>query len=172
GLVGNSLREVVAIFSGDVVNAHREAAAYAREYYTLMLTDEPFDVVLVNSYPKDTELLQAENAFIPLHSTSKKLVKDDGVIIVTSSCSEGMGHHELFGPGKVLYRQPRPKRFLKDKQFLLYSENITSEDFHQLFAEEYLFFSDWSNIKEWMAERFSGNFRVLVFPYASLQMVG
>jgi nickel-dependent lactate racemase len=171
GLIGNSRREAAGMFSGDLVETHRAAARYAQQYYSVPAAEERFDAVVLNAYPKDTELLQAENAFIPLRSTAKKLVRENGTVIVTSACSEGLGHHALFGPGGTLYRKAQPKRFLEGKQFIFFSENIRRKDFEQVFWDGYHFFSSWERVEENFPKSSGKPFRVLVFPRASLQLV-
>ena len=170
GLVGNAEREVVAMFSGDLIEAHRKAAAYAQAYYTSTIADAPYDMIILNAFPKDTELLQAENAFHPMHSAGKGLLKENSLIVAMSACSEGIGHHELFGPGKLLYRQPRPKRFLKGHDFVFYGDNLTLEAFHEVYDESYPLTDDWQSIEKMMSQKFSEPFKVLVFPCGSLQL--
>lgn len=171
GMVGNPRREAAGMFAGDLVGAHREAARYAQAYYSVPAAQPPFDAVILNAYPKDTELLQAENAFIPLHSSPQNLLKENGMVIVASACSEGLGHHALFGPGGALFRKPQPKRFLESKRFMFYSENVRREDFEQVFWEGYPSFSDWESIRKTFPQPGKEPFRVLVFPCASLQLV-
>jgi nickel-dependent lactate racemase len=171
GMIGNLRREVAGIFSGDIITAHRAAACYAREYYSIPVEEQGYDAIVLNAYPKDTELLQAENAFIPLHSTAKKLLRENGAVVVASACSEGLGHHALFGPGGALYRKPQPMRSLESKQFMFFSENIRREDFKQVFWEGYPSFSDWDSLRETITKPAGELLKVLVFPHASLQLV-
>lgn len=171
GMIGNPQREVAGLFSGDIIAAHRAAARYAQEYYSIPVEEQAYDAVVLNAYPKDTELLQAENAFIPLHSTAKKLLRENGAVIVTSACSEGLGHHALFGPDGALYRKPQPKRSLEGKRFMFFSENIRREDFEQVFWEGYASFSNWNSLRETIAKPAGEPLKVLVFPHASLQLV-
>jgi len=172
GLVGNQDREIIELFCGDVVEAHRKAANYAKNYYTANIESELYDMIVLNAFPKDTELLQLENAFIPLLSASDKLVKDNGFVLVTSACSEGIGHHALFGPDKPLYRKPLPKRFLTDYNVLFYSENIDEQEFTKIFWEGYRFYSDESKLNNYLQNSLTRSPKILVFPYASIQMVG
>jgi nickel-dependent lactate racemase len=172
GLIGNQDREIIELYCGDVVEAHRKAANYARNYYTTNVESEGYDMIILNAYPKDTELLQLENAFIPLHSASRKLLKDNGVVLVTSACSEGMGYHALFGPDNPLYRKPLPKRFLSNYDVLFYSENINEQEFRKIFWEGYRFFSDQNDLYKYLQNSLSQKSKILVFPCASIQMVG
>lgn len=171
GLLANADRDVVAMYSGDIIHAYSTAARDAGEYYGMDAGAEKYDVVVLNAYPKDSELLQVENAFHPLHSASGGLVRDGGVVIVTGACSEGIGHHELFGPGKALYRPPMPKRFLKNYDAIFHFENVTSNDFEKIFWKGYQFHSDWKQTFQFLEKKFPKNFRVLVFPCASMQLV-
>lgn len=171
GLLANANRDVVAMHCGDVIEAYRSAAQDAGQYYGMGLDSSEYDVVVLNAYPKDSELLQAENAFHPLQSASRALVRDRGVVIVTSACSEGVGHHELFGPGKTLYRTPMPKRFLNNYDVLFHLENITREDFNEIFWDGYQLHNRWNQIYEHLENKFRNKFKVIIFPTASIQLV-
>jgi nickel-dependent lactate racemase len=170
GLMANANRDVVAVHCGDIIEAFHSAAREAFEYYTMDMKNDEFDVLLLNAYPKDTELLQAENAFHPLHSSTKALVRNGGTVIVTDACSEKMGHHELFGPGKALYRTPMPKRFLNPYDVIYYLDKVTEEDFRQIFWNGYKFYDQWETVYKYMEKKFPNNFRVVVFPSASMQL--
>ncbi len=173
GVVLNGDRTIADIYTGDFIEAHRKAAEAARILYQVNINDHvPYDVILLNAFPKDTELLQAENGFIPLKSAGTNLVKEGGTVILTSACSEGMGHHGLFEPGGKLYHPPRPIRFLKGRRFVFYSPNIVPDEFYKLFHNEYLFFREKDKLEKYLMQSIEGKARAAVFPYASLQMVG
>ncbi|NOX87871.1 MAG: DUF2088 domain-containing protein [Calditrichaeota bacterium] len=172
GVVLNGDRTIADIYCGDYIEAHRKAAIKAREQYRIDLkNNSPYDLVILNAFPKDTELLQAENGFIPLKSAGNNLVKEGGVVVLTSACSEGMGYHGLFGPGGLLYRSPRPLRFLKDRHFAFYSPNLTEDQFFQLYSEEYAFFREKDLLMKYLENLLPQKARVAVFPFASLQLV-
>ena len=173
GVVLNGDRTIADLFAGDFIEAHRQAAQAARALYEVHLKNEkPYDVVFLNAYPKDTELLQAENGFIPLKSAKAGLIKEGGTVVLMSACSEGMGHHGLFQPGGVLYHTPRPIRFLKGHPFLFYSPNVSQEDFYRLFWKEYYFFNDKDKMIRYLIQTTEKFSRVAIFPYASLQLLG
>lgn len=99
----NSNRETAGVFSGDVVAAHRRACASARELYRTEVNAE-YDCIFLNAYPKDIDLVQAENAFVALKTSGASVVRREGVIVLTTAASEGLGRHGLFEPGGVSYR--------------------------------------------------------------------
>lgn len=172
GVVLNGDRTIADIYAGDFIQAHRQAAETARAMYQVHLNEkEPYDLVILNAYPKDTELLQAENGFIPLKSAGSELVKEGGTVVLTSACSEGLGSHGLFEPGGRLYHSPRPIRFLKGRSAVFYSPNVSKDDFYRLFWKEYSFFNDKDNMLRYLYQIATQSPRVAVFPYASLQLV-
>jgi lactate racemase len=172
GVVINANRSIRNIYCGHYVDAHREAAEEARAYCLTNTNSQLYDVVISSAYPKDTELLQAENGFIPIKSSKEKLLKPGGTYILLTACSEGLGHHGLFGPGGRLYRKPRPIRFLKEYNFILFSENVSQEDFQTVFNEDYNFFNNWDKLIEHLNSFVPANPKVAIFPYGSMQLTG
>ena len=172
GIIINGDRTIADIVAGNFIDAHREAGYKARQFYSTALKDNaPYDLLILNAYPKDTELLQAENALIPIKSSSHELLKEEGLVLVTSACSEGLGYHGLFGPKGVLYRKPKPLRFLNKRLLLFFSPNITEDQFKQIFYDNYLFFDDKISLQNYLTKNLPKKARVGIFPYASLQLV-
>jgi len=167
-LVVNGNRQIAGVFAGDIISAHRASVQYAEKIYT---TDFPrnLDVVILNAYPKDTELLQIENAFIAYRSASD-LVKADGVVVLTSACSRGMGAHGIFEPGGALHRPPRPFGFLGDRHLMVYAPGATEAEFYSLFWEKYSFHRHWEGVIDELQRKYPHSCTVGIIPYASLQM--
>ncbi len=171
GLVINPDRSIRELYGGHFVEAHRAASAEAARFCTLQ-AEGPYDLVISSAYPKDTELLQAENAMIPLKSKKEGLLREGGTLVLMSACSQGVGHHGLFGEGGKLYRKPRPLRLLKPYNVAFYVENVDKSGFATVFNEEYFFTDQWSSLLRHIAPQLPPSPRVAVFPYGSMQLVG
>jgi nickel-dependent lactate racemase len=169
-VVVNSRREIAGLFAGDLEAAHREAAAFARQIYTTRLPTEPLDFAICNAYPKDDELLQAENAFMFHHTAPASYLKKDGLILLTSACSLGMGHHGLFGPGQRLHRQPMRKGFLGHRHVAAFMPGVSAEEFYQVYWEGYPHFQTWEATLEFLRQRYPGGGRAGIFPCSSIQI--
>jgi nickel-dependent lactate racemase len=169
-VVVNSRREIAGIFAGDIEAAHRQAAKFARNIYATPLPSAPLDIAICNAYPKDDELLQAENAFMFHHTAPPSYLKEDGLILLTSACSLGMGHHGLFGPQQRLYRQPLRKRFLGNRHVAAFMPGVSSEEFHQIYWEGYPHFRAWEATLEFLRQRYPSGARVGIFPCSSIQI--
>ena len=168
-VVVNAAREVCGLFSGDFIAAHREAAECAARVYKTPAAAS-LDVAIFNCYPKDTELIQAENAFMFMHSAPEKCIHEKGTVVVASACSEGMGEHGLFDPEGVLYRKPVAKRFLADRHLVFYSTGISRDDFYKIYWEGYDFCSSWDEVLQILDKRHGPKARMGIFPNASIQI--
>ncbi|MFQ5559901.1 MAG: lactate racemase domain-containing protein [Nitrospinota bacterium] len=170
GAVPNKERDICGLFCGDTVETHRKGVLFAREVFQTTVPEKS-DLLILNAYPKDMELLQADTAFTALKSIKRELVSDGGVILLTSRCQNGFGFHSLFGPGMRLYRKPVSRRFLKGRELVFYSPNLNKEEFKKIFWEGYSFFSDKTSLIEYLKERFKLSCRVTVLPYAPTQLL-
>ncbi|KAA3618738.1 MAG: nickel-dependent lactate racemase [Calditrichaeota bacterium] len=169
-VVVNSKREVAGLFAGELIEAHAKAAEFAKEVYATEAV-ENLDVAIFNSYPKDTELLQVENAFMYMHTVSENLVRENGTIVVTAACSEGLGKHGLFEPESgVLYRKPMPKRFLKNRNVIFFLPGVSEEEFYQVYWEGYHFANDWKTVVNKINKWHPNGCEIGVFPHASIQI--
>jgi len=171
-VVVNSRREIAGLFAGEVEAAHRKAAEFVRQIYATRLSTEPLDVAICNAYPKDDELLQAENAFMLHHTAPANYLKEDGVILLISACSLGMGHHGLFGPGQRLHRQPMRKGFLGHRHVAAFMPGVSAEEFYRIYWEGYPHFQTWEATLEFLQQRYPNGARVGIFPCSSIQIAG
>jgi len=169
-VVVNGKREIAGIFAGDIEAAHRAGAQFASEVYATPLPEEPFDVVILNAYPKDDELLQAENALMFHHTAPLSYLKDDAVMLMASACSLGMGHHGLFGPEQRLYRTPMKKGFLGNRLLAAFMPGVTAEEFYKIYWEGYPHFRAWEEALAFLRERYPNGASVGVLPWGSIQI--
>lgn len=169
-VVVNSRREIAGLFAGDVEGAHRQAATFARQIYATALPAGPLDVIICNAYPKDDELLQAENAFMFHHTAPANYLKEDGLVLLVSACTLGMGQHGLFGPGQRLHRQPMRKGFLGHRQVAAFMPGVNADEFHEVYWEGYPHFQTWDATLEFLQQSYPHDARIGILPCSSIQI--
>lgn len=81
-------REIVDIFAGDFIKAHRKGAALSREVYGVEVPTLA-DIVIVSSSPCDIDYWQGEKGLVAAYFCVKK----GGYIIFAAPCYEGMEHN-------------------------------------------------------------------------------
>ncbi|HLJ10129.1 MAG TPA: lactate racemase domain-containing protein [Planctomycetaceae bacterium] len=169
-VVTNRRREIVGVFAGDLVTAHREACRLAEQAFRTRVL-KTYDCLLINAYPKDIDLIQAENAFVALKTARAPLVHDGGVIILATAASEGLGCHGLFQPGGASYQAPQRKRAFGNRELWLYAPSVTTDDVHQLYWEGYPVLHNPDELKAALARRFPGPAAVGVLPCGPMQQI-
>lgn len=100
-VVVNEKKEFVFIAAGELHEAHLEGCRVAEEIFGIEI-EEKAELVVVSSggYPKDTQLYQTIKAL----DNATYAVREGGVIIIVSECSEGIGSQpfeEFFSHGEV-----------------------------------------------------------------------
>lgn len=111
----NRRGEVVQAFFGDVEEAFRAGVAKSREVYETLLP-EAADIVLSSSHPCDLDFWQAHKTLYP----SDLAVKEGGIVIVVTPCSEGVAAMhgdilELTGYGSRQIRTLVSERRVQDE---------------------------------------------------------
>lgn len=100
-VVVNEKKEFVYIAAGELHQAHLAGCKVTEEIFGIKI-EEKADLVIVSSggYPKDIQLYQSIKAL----DNATYAVKEGGVIILVSECSDGIGSRpfqEYFNYGKV-----------------------------------------------------------------------
>lgn len=169
-VVTGPARETTGVFSGDIVGAHRSACDSACRAFATPLT-RTYDCAVLNAYPKDCDLVQAANAFVAWKTAKHPVVKKDGLVILTTACSQGIGHHGLFDPTGISYRKPGPLRHLRGRELWLDVPALTTQEVHQLYSDQYRVFRDPGDLETALESRLPPNSTIAVFPCAPMQQV-
>ncbi|WZL72518.1 nickel-dependent lactate racemase [Clostridiaceae bacterium 35-E11] len=97
-------QEIVDIFAGDFVKAHRAGAKVSAQVYGVQIPALA-DIVVVSSYPCDIDYWQGEKGLVSAYFS----VKQGGYIIFTAPCFEGMEHNhpKLRDWAKISYQEAK-----------------------------------------------------------------
>ena len=89
----NGRGQIVKLFAGDMIKAHREAIKEAKKIYVQEAPGEA-DIVLVSSHPADIDYYQAIKGLFAAY----KVVKRGGTMILLTPCPEGIAQtHPIIG---------------------------------------------------------------------------
>ncbi len=169
-VVTNALRETIGVFAGDVVEAHRAACLKAKRAFETPVA-KTYDCAILNAYPKDCDLVQAANSFIAWKTARQPVIHEDGLIVLASAASHGVGKHGLFDPGGMSYRTPAPLRHLRGRELWVFAPGLTSRQVHQLYWDGYRVLSSVNELEAALSSRLGSGATIAVFPCASMQQV-
>ncbi|MFQ5669702.1 MAG: lactate racemase domain-containing protein [Acidobacteriota bacterium] len=164
-------RRTIGLFTGHPVGAHRAAVVAARKAYSTPFPRHLPEAIVLNAYPKDTELLQAGNVFNVLRAAPKLPVQVGGTVVVTAACSQGRGYHSLHGRGMRLYRKPVERTFLAGRPVIIHAPLLNERDIRISFWEGYPFERTWRGVIKRLESLFGHSLRMAVFPCAPLQIL-
>jgi nickel-dependent lactate racemase len=167
--VVNSRRELVRLFAGDPIHAHRAGVRFARQVYTTKLPPVA-DVAILNVYPKDTDIAQLINAMNAVGRNFQNGIKPDGSGVMITACSQGAGMHYLDSIGMRGYAPfSREKLGLGKNGLIIFSPNLSRSDIG-CFPADTTLFNEWSNVIEELKRRHGDRATVSVFPNAAIQL--
>lgn len=161
-------REVAAIFVGDYVEAHRAAAAWAERHYATPV-EGPADVAIFNAYPKDTELLQLNNALNCALAARTPILREGGLAVITTAASEGPGFHAIFGPGMRLYERPS-HRFLAGRPVVVFCPHGRAADLPPSMPPNTILHRAWDDVVREVERHAGPTPSVTVFTHGPLQI--
>ena len=170
-VVTDDRRRTLGVFFGHPVLAHRAAVALARRAYATPPPAKLADVVVLNAFPKDGELLQVGNAFNVLRSARGPVIRPGGVVVVMAACPLGRGYHSLHGPSMRLYRTPIEREWLEGRPVIFHSPALNAFDARVSFWEGYPFERTWAGVVRRVHGLVGGSPRVAVFPCAPIQLL-
>ncbi len=107
-VVLNENKDIMGVFSGDLIKAHTEGAKLSKKFTTITYPDY-LDIVIAGGggYPLDTYLYQSVRALY----LAKEITRKNGTIILVAECDEGIGHE---GFEKQLHKFNSMEEYEKD----------------------------------------------------------
>jgi nickel-dependent lactate racemase len=158
-------RRIMAVTAGDMVHAHRAASLAAARLGATPQPARPLDAIVINAYPKDTEVLQMEAALVAVRRGALlDWLTPDAPIVLSAACPHGLGTHGLFERGGALYRLPSRKGFLGDRTLIAHAPGATEQEMRTVFWEGYPAFRDWDAVIAHLAARLPPEPTVGVLP--------
>lgn len=134
----NREKEITEVFAGELIEAHEQGCAFAKEH-AMYLCQERFDVVIASNsgYPLDQNLYQAVKGMSAAH----KIVKEGGSIIIASECSDGLPDHGNYS--KIFKMADTPQALLdmiKNPDFKMFDQwQVQKQAVIQTWADVYVY---------------------------------
>lgn len=169
-LVQNNRKEVVGLFAGDFVQTHRHAVAFGKNIYETPLAP-PSDVVVVNSYPKEDQVLKGFWFAVPS-------VKPGGDVVAMSHSTNGLVHiHYLLGRWGTGYggrgwAQGRHFKIGEAARVIFCSPYISKTDRDNYPYDHVFFCKTWAEVRAILEQGRAEPASVAVYPYAGIQTGG
>jgi nickel-dependent lactate racemase len=164
----NATRSIAAVVAGPPQETFEKGIAIAKAYCAMPLQSN-HNVLILNAYPKDQELLQVSNAFNVFATLPKKIKESIKAVVLIARLSKGLGYHGLFSPDGSLYKIPSPLRILGDRKMLFFSPRLHKETYHKVFSVTYDLTNNWTEVLNWLTNLNLEQYDIGLFHQASMQ---
>jgi len=176
-LVFTPFKELLGVYAGDFVAAHRKGCAVAHRLFLTEVPTEKLDIVIAGGYPMDTDIGQSHRGTWP--------EKYGHTSALLAGARDGWAYHGDNGKSHAVYRRLKREQRAEhaayrfrgtassgeraDQTRHYYSCRLEPEVFHER-NNERQFFNDWSALTEALQSKANASPSVGVFPYASMQL--
>lgn len=166
----NADLEIIALVAGDPEAAYWHGAELGKDLY---YTDFPedVDIGIFNAFPKDTELMQAGMALVPMrgaHNAGK--IQDNATIVIVSASPEGLGWHSVYGPtGSLSSGRPgSPSKW----RTIIFSPGVNKWDVLAKHGPDVLHCTTWPDVLTALQRHHGDGSHAAVFPCGAMQYGG
>jgi nickel-dependent lactate racemase len=166
-VVTNHKKELLGVFVGDVVEAHRKGVIFAKKVYGTENRGK-YDLLVCNAFPIERSPSKAFWA-------AKEALNDGGDVILIWQSIVGHHPHYLTGAfgsdyGGRSWQKPGPFRLPQARSLFIYTENLSKEELRYFGPEEKIFsYRDWGNLTDALKPFHGKGTRVAIYPYVTLQ---
>ncbi len=163
----NLKREIVGLFVGDMVAAHREGVKLGQQVYVTEKVAD-MDIVVSNAYAK------ANEAFIAIMPGAEPLRKEGGDLVIIANCPEGQVVHYLVGAfGKTVAGRMPLQRLglpLRVNRIFVLSAYIDRASTYWFGPDEsVIWLKTWEDVLESLTVSHPGRAKVAVIPDGTVQ---
>ena len=170
-------RQIVGLFVGDFIKAHRAGARFAQRVYGTHIPNrlrQEADLLVCNAYPMDADPIQGDKALWAVPYFEREPYR-----IVLNAASDGISYHGLgqqlpwshYLKRRAAAATPDPPAVVDGPgSLLVLSEHFQAAEFSTRHRGDLLFRS-WDAIIEQLAAKLPADATVVVFPSASTQIM-
>jgi len=166
-VVLNHRKEILGVFVGDFVKAHRKGVAFANKVYG---TENPgkFSLMVINAFPVEES---PEKALWP----AEESLKNGGDVVLIWQTTEGLLPHYLVGTfgtdyGGRKWQKIGPLRIPQANRLIIYTESLSKQEQRWWGPpDKVLWYRDWQKLIGSLKPLYGKGTRVAVYPYATLQ---
>jgi len=167
--------EIAGIFAGDFVSAHREGVKFALKIYATMDPKKIFDILVVNAFPMDTNLIQIGKGLNVIRPGFEDLIHPNGSIVFIGACPEGRGYHYLCDYQLPLWhtldKNTHINRVVEKRDLFVLSPNLRQKDVDDFFPIGTRLCKNWNKVNNYLENKHLKKAKVGIFPYGSLQIL-
>lgn len=167
---------IMAMVAGDPQAAYWKGVEIGKVLYKSFVP-MGMDAIICNAWPKDTEGTQAAMAAVPLYGAREQALRENGTLVITSACPEGLGYHSVMGPGTSFRMRNRSgiggsNSAVPQIRQVIFSPGMNRYDVKAQFGPQTIFCKTWPEVVALLEKEYGPAAKVGVFPCGAIQYGG
>ncbi|MFC1633770.1 lactate racemase domain-containing protein [Planctomycetota bacterium] len=163
----NYKREIIGLYCGDWIKAHREGVNLSVKASTVVLPYKA-DFCIASSSPFDLNFIQALKGI----DVTRTALKKDGSYVMLTSCPQGLGNHRwLLDTRMMETRQKQNAEYDSALTEIVYSTHLSETELHSFYPQQVRLVDDVGELKRVIASVDTYGRKGIILPYSPITIL-
>lgn len=163
----NYQREIIGLYCGDWIEAHRQGLGMSLKASAVKLPYQA-DFCIAGSSPFDLNFIQALKAL----EVSRRVVKDNGTLVMLASCSQGLGNHRwLLDESMLAETHRRNNSYDTSMTKIIYSTHLSEEELYSYCPRHVQLVRNIEQLRQLIMSLDKPGKRGIILPYAPITVL-
>ncbi len=163
----NYKREIIGLYCGDLIKAHREGVSLSLKASIAKLPYKA-DFCIAGSSPFDLNFLQTLKSI----EATRTVIKEDGIYIMLTSCRQGLGNHRWLLDEKML-----EERYKLNADYdsalteIIYSTHLSENELYSYYPKQVKLINDIGKLKQMIQSLDKPGKKGVILPYSPITIL-
>jgi len=160
----NYKREIIGLYCGDWIKAHREGVNLSLKASVASLPYKA-DFCIAGSSPFDLNFIQTLKALMQ----TRTVIKEDGTYIMLTSCRQSLGNHRWLLDEKMLAERHKLNAdYVSAMTEIIYSTHLSEDELYSYYPKQVKLINDISKLRQMMTSLDKPGKKGFVLPYSPI----
>ncbi|MHC4727855.1 MAG: lactate racemase domain-containing protein [Planctomycetota bacterium] len=163
----NYKREIIGLYCGDWIKAHREGASLSLKASVVELPYKA-DFCIAGSSPFDLNFLQALKGI----AATQAVIKEDGTYVMLTSCRQGLGNHRWLLDEKMLSERYKLNADYDSAMTeIIFSTHLSEDELYSYYPKQVKLINDIGKLRKTITSLDKPGKKGIVLPYAPITIL-
>jgi nickel-dependent lactate racemase len=163
----NYKREVIGLYCGDWIEAHREGVSLSLRASTVTLPYKA-DFCIASSSPFDLNFIQTLKGI----DVTRTVLKEDGSYVMLTSCPQGLGNHRWLLDERMLeIRHRQNTDYDSAMTEIVYSTHLSEAELHSYYPKQVRLVDDIGELRQVIASFDRHGRKGVILPYSPITIL-
>ena len=163
----NYKREIIGLYCGDWIKAHREGVSLSLKASVAKLPYKA-DFCIASSSPFDLNFIQTLKGL----TVTQTVIKEDGIYIMLTSCRQGLGNHRWLLDEKMLEERHKLNADYDSAMTeIIYSTHLSIHELYSYYPKQVKLINDISKLRQMITSLDKPGRKGVILPYSPITIL-